>query len=115
MRLALPALALLVALPTVAAAANDDEIKTAMVGSWGDNPACDNGRLTFAADGTFFSGDAEDAEGARKGTYEVKDGVLTGTAGEDSMPTAKVSFEGDTLILAAEGHTDRLVHCSADQ
>jgi hypothetical protein len=29
------------------------------------------------------------------------------------MPEATISFEGETLVFATQGRTDRLVHCAA--
>jgi hypothetical protein len=111
------ALALLIAAPTLAHAASDDELKKMLLGRWGETAACTDTVLVFKDDGSFaMSSDAEDPDSDMAGTYRIKDGVLTGSAEDRDMPAVTLRFEGsDKVYLEADGKTtDTLIRCSAD-
>ena len=104
----------LCAIPTLAQAATDDELRSMIIGTWSDRATCENGTLTFNADGTFGSSGTEpDGSDGLKGTFQIVGGKLAGTSGGEAMPEATISFEGETLVFATQGRTDRLVHCTA--
>jgi hypothetical protein len=108
------ALALLVAGSAAAFAATDDELKTQIVGKWGDSAACPTGAaITFNADGTFISGGGTgNAADDRNGNYQITGGKLTGKAGDTTMPTVGVAVDGDKLVFTNDsGATDTLVKC----
>jgi len=90
----------LAASASLALAATDDELKQQIVGSWGQDAECAEGALTFAADGTFSlvrPGDDDET-----GTWEITDGVLTGTSSDGGeQPASSVTIDGDTLSLGA--------------
>jgi hypothetical protein len=83
----------LIAFPSLALAASDDELRQQILGAWGQDPVCAEGSLTFAADGTFAIVMADDDP--ESGTWSIADGVLTGT----DQPTSSVAIDGDTLSL----------------
>jgi uncharacterized protein (TIGR03066 family) len=117
MRLTPLALALLIAAPTLAHAATDDELKKMLLGRWGETAACTDSVLVFNEDGSFtMDSDAEDPDSDMTGTYQIKGGVLTGNAEDRDMPAVTLRFEGsDKVYLEAGGKTtDTLVRCSAD-
>lgn len=91
-RILLTALAVATA-PTLALAATDDELRQQIVGSWGQDPVCARGALSFAADGTYTIVLTDDDP--ETGTWSITDGVLTGTG----QPTATVTIVGDRLSL----------------
>ena len=107
-RTALATLAL-AASASFAFAATDAELSAQIVGTWGQDATCSTGTLTFNADGTFSL-----ARPSRNdaGTWEIADGVLTGTASDgNSRPAMTVSFENDTLGMTSTGRTDTFVRC----
>ena len=111
------ALALLIAAPAMAHAATDDELKKQLVGRWGETAACTESVLDFRADGTFtMASGGDDPDSDMAGTYDIKNGVLTGKAEDRDMPTVTLRFEGtDKVYLEADGKTtDTLVRCSGD-
>jgi hypothetical protein len=111
------ALALLIAAPTLAHAATDDELKKMLIGQWGETAACTDSVLVFKDDGSFtMDSDSEDPDSDMAGTYQIKDGVLTGNAEDRDMPAVTLRFEGtDKVYLEAGGKTtDTLIRCSAD-
>ena len=115
MRLTPLALALLIAAPAVAHAATDDELKKQIVGRWGETAACTDSVLIFKEDGTFSSdNNDDDPDNDMNGTYEIKDGKMTGKAEDRDMPAVSLRFEGpDKVFLEAEGKTtDALIRCS---
>jgi len=117
MRLTPLALALLIVAPTLAHAASDDELKKMLLGRWGETTACTDSVLAFKDDGSFtMSSDSGDPESDMAGTYQIKDGVLTGSAEDRDMPAVTLRFEGsDKVYLEADGKTtDALVRCSTD-
>jgi uncharacterized protein (TIGR03066 family) len=111
------ALAFLIAAPTLAHAASDDELKKMLIGRWGESSACTDSVLLFKEDGSFtMSSDSEDPDSDMAGTYQIKAGVLTGSAEDRDMPAVTLRFEGgDKVYLEADGKTtDTLIRCSAD-
>ncbi|MEJ0011155.1 MAG: lipocalin family protein [Bauldia sp.] len=110
------AVAFLATLSVPALAATDDELKQAIVGSWGDEATCSQGRLTFSADGTFTSGSAADPADIQKGTYTIANGKLNGSAGDAAMPEMIVTIEGGKIYLSADGSLkDPLYPCAPAQ
>ena len=98
---------------TAAAQPPDTVLRQKIVGSWGQTPACEAGRLTFKADGTFESKGAK-AENGVSGTYAIDQGRLSGHNGDNSMPVMLVNFDGDTLLLDnGSGNPQRLDRCVA--
>jgi hypothetical protein len=107
------AAALLATLSTPALAATDDELKQAIVGSWGDEATCRQGRLVFNADGTFTSGSAEDPAEIQKGTYTIAGGRLEGSVDGTPMPEMTLTIEDGAIYMTEEGHPkDRLFPCA---
>ncbi len=107
------AAAFLATLSVPALAATDDELKQAIVGSWGDEATCSQGRLVFNADGTFTSGSAADPADIQKGTYTIINGKLNGSAGDSAMPEMTITVENGAVFMAADGGTkDRLYACA---
>jgi hypothetical protein len=111
MRAVLPALAFVFATGTAALAETDAELKTKLVGTWGESAACTEGALVFKADGSFISRD-KDPGNQLIGSYEIVDGKLNGKAEDHEMPEMTVSFDGETLIMASGGNIDRLTRCT---
>lgn len=110
----IPALALLPLLAPVSAAqaATDTELSTRIVGSWGQDSACLNGRLTFQADGTFAL-----TQGARTetGHWTIRDGSLTGgTDDGSSRPRMLVEFDEGALVLSDVDQRQVLMPCTGD-
>lgn len=111
------ALALLIAVPALAHAATDDELKKQLVGRWGETAACTDSVLDFKEDGSFtMQSGGDDPDSDMSGTYEIKNGVLSGKAEDRDMPAVTLRFEGtDKVYLESEGKTtDTLVRCSGD-
>lgn len=107
------AVALAATLSVPALAATDDELKQAIVGSWGDEATCSQGRLVFNADGTFSSGSASDPADVQSGTYTIVGGKLNGSADGAAMPEMTVTVENGVVYMAAEGGPkDRLYACA---
>jgi hypothetical protein len=107
----LPALVFLLATAASAMAVTDTELRTKIVGSWGESAACVEGSLMFNADGTFISLN-KDGTDELKGKYEIADGKLNGSAEDHEMPEMTVSFDGETLIMGSAGNTDKLARCT---
>jgi uncharacterized protein (TIGR03066 family) len=111
------ALALLIAAPALAHAATDDDLKKQLIGRWGETAACTDSVLTFKEDGSFTmqSGD-DDPDSDMAGTYQIKNGVMTGQAEDRDMPAVTLRFEGtDKVFLESDGKTtDTLIRCSED-
>jgi hypothetical protein len=104
--------ALATAFGSPAFAATDDELKKAIVGSWGDAADCSTGVLVFTADGSFASSSGTDPGDAERGTYTLVGGKLNGSAGEHVMPEVTVIFDGPDLYFQNEGGSkDRLYPC----
>jgi hypothetical protein len=116
MRAALFALALLcTATAAFAAPPSDDVIRQKIVGSWGQSATCEDGRLTFNADGTFESKGPGNPDGTG-GTYTIDQGHLAGRNGDNDMPVVLIDFDGDTLLLDnGSGQPDRLDRCQVAQ
>jgi hypothetical protein len=118
MRTALSGLALacmLAATAAMAAPPTDDVMRQKIVGSWGRSPTCDDGRLTFNADGSFTSGGGN-PDSAVSGTYAIADGRLTGENGDNDMPDMLVDFDGEALLLDdGSGSPQRLDRCQPAQ
>ena len=111
------ALALLIAAPALAHAATDADLKKQLVGRWGETAACTDSVLIFKEDGTFSSDNGDDdPDNDMNGTYEIKDGMMTGKAEDRDMPAVSLRFEGtDKVLLEADGKTtDTLIRCSAE-
>lgn len=109
-------LAFLIAGSALAHAATDDELRKQIVGRWGETAACEGSVLVFNEDGSFLSDNLDnDPDNDMKGTYAIKDGVLTGSAEDRDMPEVSIRFEGtDKLFFEAGGKsTDTLIRCSA--
>lgn len=107
------AAALLATLSVPALAATDDELKQAIVGSWGDEETCAQGRLVFNADGTFTSGPADDPANVQKGTYTIVDGKLNGSADGTAMPEMALTIEDGAIYMTEDGGSkDRLYPCA---
>ncbi len=111
-------LSVLILVSTVAAAAAaqpDDVIRQKIVGSWGQSSTCEDGHLTFKADGTFESKGTGDPAGTA-GTYSIDQGHLSGHIGESSMEVVSVDFDGDTLVIDdGSGNPERLDRCPTAQ
>ena len=110
----IPAIALLaVATPvSVALAATDAELSAEIVGAWGQDTACRDGRLAFAADGTFTLTQGERTE---SGHWTIRDGSLTGgTDDGSSRPRMLVAFEDGALVLSNVDARQVLIRCSGD-
>ena len=105
-RTAVTALALTVS-ASIALAATDDELKQQLVGSWGQDPMCAEGALTFNADGTFgFVRPGDDTE---TGVWQIADGILTGTSTDGGdQPASSVTIDGDSLALGAPDGSGRI-------
>jgi hypothetical protein len=115
MRAALLVLALLSGMTAVAAAPSDDVIRQKIVGSWGQSATCEEGRLSFNADGSFTS-EGDNPDSAVAGTYAIADGRLSGQTGDNDMPVMLVDFDGETLLLDdGGGSPQRLSRCPAAQ
>jgi hypothetical protein len=113
MRIIPVALAFVLTGATAAFAVSDVELRTKIVGTWSDTAECAAGMLVFNADGTFVSRDTGSSEAdALRGTYQIEDGKLNGKAEDHDMPEVTVSFDGETLVMAAAGDTDRLTRCA---
>ncbi len=98
-----------------AAPPSDDVIRQKIVGSWGQSVTCEEGRLTFNADGTFLSG-GSNPDNSVNGTYAIDKGRLTGQNGDSDMPQMLVDFDGDTLLLDnGSGTPERLNRCPPAQ
>jgi hypothetical protein len=113
MRFILPAMALL-AMITSASAATDDDLKKQIVGAWAPTDSCSMGSLVFNADGTFASKPPTGGGDELDGTYTILNGELAGVAGQVTMPTVMVSFNGPKLVLTDSTdptNPDTLVHC----
>ncbi|CAN5375220.1 hypothetical protein BH10PSE9_BH10PSE9_20910 [soil metagenome] len=111
MRAVLPALAFVLATGAAALAVTDADLKTKIVGTWGESAACTEGALVFKADGSFISRD-KDPNNQLIGAYEISDGKLNGKAEDHEMPEMTVSFDGETLIMSSGGNIDRLTRCT---
>lgn len=111
MRAALPAFAFVLASAATALAVTDAELKTKIVGTWGESAACTEGALVFKGDGSFVSRD-RDPSNQLVGSYEISGGKLNGKAEDHDMPEMTVSFDGETLIMASSGNIDRLTRCT---
>ena len=110
MRRTLTTLAFLIAGASAASAATDDELRTMLVGTWGQTAACAGMTLTFSDDGTFSAGKrGDDPAATRKGTYAIKDGKLSGEADGQAMPEVTLSVEGETIYFVAESGTKETV------
>ena len=115
MRVALFGLALASTLTAAFATTPDDVIRQKIVGSWGQSAACEEGRLTFNADGTFTSA-GRNSDNDVSGTYAIDQGRLSGHSGETDMPQILVDFDGDALLLDnGSGNPDRLDRCQTPQ
>ena len=115
MRAALFGLALVSTVAAAAAAPSDDVIRQKIVGSWGQSPTCQEGRLVFGADGSFSSQGTQDSQSVG-GTYAIDQGRLTGHSGDTDMQVVLVDFDGDTLLLDdGSGNPERLDRCQAAQ
>lgn len=112
MRAVFPALALLLATGAAAMAVTDAELRTKIVGSWGETAACTEGALVFNADGSFVSKD-KDPTNQVGGTYQIGGGKLNGKAEDHDMPEMTVGFDRETLVLSnIGGNADRLARCT---
>jgi hypothetical protein len=108
------ALVVAAAASTPALAATDDEFRQMIVGVWGDEETCSGGQLVFTADGHFVSSSFANPEDKREGTYTIVNGVLSGTAGSQSMPPATLTLEAGALYMAEpDGSRERLYPCQA--
>ncbi len=116
MRAALFGLALLSTVTAaLAAPPSDDVIRQKIVGSWGQSATCQDGHLTFNADGSFESAGAS-ADSKVNGTYAIDKGQLSGRVGENDMPVVLVDFDGDTLLIDdGSGSPERLDRCQTTQ
>lgn len=91
-------LAALTAVAAPAFAASDDDLRKAIIGTWGNTPACDDQELVFRADGTFTMHSASDPND-EQGTYQISGGHLTGSSGGNAMPDMVVQYDGKTLAF----------------
>jgi hypothetical protein len=99
---------LLAASASLAFAATDEELRTLIVGAWGQDPTCQSGSLTFNADGTFALARGEDSD---TGTWQITGGMLSGaTSDGNSRPDVKLTIEGDSLIFGEMDET--LTRCA---
>jgi hypothetical protein len=84
-----------------------------LVGTWGPGAGCDQGRLTFNADGTFSASNSTADANPRTGTYQITGGKLTGSADGNSMPTVTLSVENGSIVFTNDsGGKETLVPCS---
>jgi len=97
------AFALLLAGTAGAYAATDDELRTQIVGRWGEDAACSGSILTFNADGTFARGTGSSDAADSQGTYQINSGKLSGKVGDSEMPQVDISFNADQLVLSGDG------------
>ena len=111
MRRIVTAIALLAVIPPLSAAfaATDAELSARIVGTWGSEASCHNGRLAFAADGTFTLTQAARTEA---GHWAIEDKGLFGSTDDgSSRPRMLVEFEGDALVLSNMDQRQVLVPC----
>jgi uncharacterized protein (TIGR03066 family) len=113
MRAALLAFLFVTAGSLAASAATDDELRSQILGKWGETADCKSGLLIFNADGSFASTDASGQSAAdQNGTYAISGGKLNGKAGERTMPEVTISFDGDTMTFAIDAdRTEKLSRC----
>ncbi|MCB1500882.1 MAG: hypothetical protein KDK07_14005 [Bauldia sp.] len=96
---------------SLALAATDEELRSQIVGSWGQDASCGTGRLTFNADGTFTLARPDRSQG---GTWSIAGGMLSGTASDGSpRPDVGLSFEADTMIFKFGKQEDRFARCAS--
>lgn len=89
----------LIALASPTLAATDDEIKQALIGTWGESEGCKEGILVFNADGTFKSGVADDPDSGETGTYTLVGGKLNGKTDSHDMPEVTVAVEDGKIVF----------------
>ena len=87
-----------------ASAATDDDLRKAIVGTWGNTTACNDEELTFRADGTFTSHTADSPTDAN-GTYQINGGHLTGTIGSTPMPDVALLYDGTNIAMQQDDGT----------
>lgn len=95
---------------SLALAATDDELREQILGPWGQDAACADGALTFAADGTYAL--VRPGDDTESGTWAIADGILTG----EGQPASKVTIEGDSLSLGdpkGNGRVETFNRCPA--
>jgi hypothetical protein len=95
---------------SLALAATDEELRQQIAGSWGQDPTCSTGRLTFNTDGTFTLGRPDRNE---TGTWQIAGGMLTGVVSDgSSRPEVTISFGDGTLAMTSGDRTETLSRCS---
>ena len=103
--------AILIAMTTSAFAYTDAELQSALVGTWGNVEGCAGPVLVFNADGTFSQRVSTDATEV-KGTYQIKDGKLTGVIdGGSEMPEATLLYDGTTMNFVEGDNKTPLYAC----
>jgi hypothetical protein len=114
MRAALLALVLLIAGPTLASAATDDELLKMIVGRWAETSDCAGAALTFGADGSFILVvEGEDPANQTGGSYKITDGVLSGDTAKGPMPEVALRIDGENLYFEQDGQVvNTLTRCT---
>jgi len=100
------------ALAAPALAASDDDLRKAIVGTWGDQADCGGSLLVFNADGTFVQVSGADHSQRANGTYTIANGHLSGTADGQAMPDTALAYDGTHLAFQNEdGSSDAMNPC----
>ena len=113
MRLVLSSLVVLATVAS-AAAATDADLKTSIAGKWADTASCaTGGYMQFNADGTFFQSAPPGAptSTAINGTYDIKNGQLTGLANGQTMGPEAISFADGKMTMSDSSGSDAMVKC----
>jgi hypothetical protein len=104
---ALPAL-----LATPALAYTDDELTSALVGTWGSEKDCPSALLVFNPDGTFVS-QVSPGGPEQHGKYTIENGKLSGSTDEGTaMPLVEIVWDGKSMSFKDDaGRTNPLFSC----
>jgi len=96
----------------VPALADDQSLKQALIGKWGENADCKDGSLGFGADGslTFVNPGQADI----RGTYNLNAAQLTASVPDKTLDPVTIVIDGTTLTMTyPDGHQDKAVRCTA--
>lgn len=83
-----------------ARAADDSDLRRALVGSWGRDAECKNGRVTFRPDGVMVDEDGSPAQGR----YAVENGIISTVGGwrgsiRTKDFTGRLTISGDEMAV----------------